>query len=695
MDAPTVFEPSLPVRLTVIVGWGGVGTAVASELNKLLPALSDPLLHAASVQSVDESADVAQTLKDARSALVSLVNTERIRATGRAIDGEAVDRPRVRHWVVWDRHEIGRVPSGLSDIIALSPTDLFAAIVSGIMDGAVQLPGDWPASLRPFFVGPALATGEQLSHTDVVNSVAGLLFAMLLPSLAIELDVPAGRAGTFGFSTATGLSGASMQRLGEHLAYRLLSLHLDTSRKDRSRSLPETVTAVLEEHDPQRLGERLFDPRQLPRLRPEAIPAQVHWTGDRELRVILDRGAVGLQLPAREPEIWSQLLRRFSRAFDLTVAVRWRRQLELAARAVAAEIRRTFVPRCETLLDTLPFSPMYVEEALATLDDRLSSERRPVPDRPGDLERVLDELDARVSALPNPLALALRMALWMIPLLVVGTSVVHAMYLGSPRGLLWPVIFAVVVAVGAIASVLLQLLRSHKDLANARARAISVVVARQEAFLSNNAVGYLGEVLGELRGQMQVAGQSVAAYRDGARRALSSLEVRTCGDLAVSLTMDAVLSRPDEYRDTADQLGVQLEEWLRDAASTGLLTPPRASSSPDDAWAASLAEWCAEHVRMVRGIRVLTFVDLWAIRRRHRGGGTLEECLHALVRRGAPLLPVPVQGGAIILGVPTSMHTDVKALCRADPHLSGVEVRTIAELEALICLRTALLPEPV
>ncbi len=695
MDAPTVFESSSPVRLTVVVGWGPFGAEVASELNRLLPALSDPLLHAASVHVVGESEDVAESLNSARSALVSLENTERIRRAGRAIDGETVDRPRVRHWVVWDRQEIGHAPSGLSDIIVLNPTDFFAAIVGGVTDGPLPPGGDWPVGLRPFSLGPTLATGEQISRADVVRSVAGLLFGTLLPSLAIDLDVPPKRAGTFGFSAAVGLSGASLQRLGEHLAQRVLTVHLDSAHRDRGGSLPAVAADLIEEHDPRRLGERLFDPRQLPRLRPEPIPAQVKWNEHSELDVKLGGGALGLQLAAHEPHAWSQRLRELSRAFDLTVAFRWRRQLELAARIIAAEIRRTFVPRCVTLLDSLPFSPTFVEEALATLEDRLSAERKPIPDRSNDLERVLHELDARVAALPNPLALALRMALWTIPLLTVGASVVHAWYLGSPRALFLPVIFVVVVAVGAIAGVLLRLVRSHQHLANARARAIGVVVARQEAFLSGNAMACLDEVLRELRGQLGVARQSVAAYRETARGALSSLEASVHSDLASSLTMDAVLTRPSEYRDTADHLQPQLEEWLKDAAKAGILSPPRASRSPGDAWAAALADWCAERVQLGTGMRAPTFAELWEIRRKHRDSGTLEECIGALVRRAVPLSRAPIRGGPIILAVPPSMGPQVAAICGADRNLSGVQVREITEIEAFICLRTAMRPEPV
>jgi len=683
MDGP-LFVPTRRIALVTVTGWGDYGRNVVTEVRELASLL--PSGFEQGLRFADGDPAQPDELCRLRTQVASREVIDALQQDGWEVEGQDAGRYSVCHLLVGDVADAAGMLAAAEAVQREHPGDTFRFTLrctnANEVLGAWPLPDTAPAA---YLVSPTSQSDLALDEQELVAIAAGAILTSLAPEGREELSTTRGGAGAFGFAGYYGLAGALRRRLAESVARALVESHL-AGRPVREASIPEPqgVTAFLERFSPRPLALALFDPRRLGELRPEPIPARAAWAGGETLQVTLDRGAFAAELRRGEELHWSRRIRRLSRTLDMSLATLWRQQLGRAASDLCEELRQRVVSDFRGVLETLPYAPAWAERLLAEIDKRLAVKRSAMGSAGDELEPALAALDAAVAARPNPLVLAARMALWVAPALIAAGGILAALYpdLRAPAFTTGLVAGGLALAAGAV---VLRIHRAHRAVMRARNRALAVVLGRQEALLSQNAIAYLADVLATLRQELDQARHDLESHRRALGETALELEKRTAEPLAESRALAPVIARPEEIAEAHAALAIDLGTWLLAWTGSGALAGLHDPSSAPTLFLDRTVAWCEARILAGTALHVPAFGHLWAIRKRQRGSGTVEQALASLWRRAAPCVTAPLAGDeAAAVLAPADIHAE---LTRAELPCPPDQLHEASTMPLLCCLR--------
>lgn len=682
-------------RLTGICGLGERGGKILSILADHLNALPEGLKLAIATATAANADELVARLAELRERLSHRETVEAIERSGWSVEGREGHRVELDIVVVgtfedasdWVQKVLERQPPAY-----YPPITRLILLCSEVGD-ALEAAKTWSEHPALELVGPRLASGLTLDDAELPAAAAGMLLARVLPEVRDRLTPGGDRAATFGAAGYYGLVGPSRDRLADRIAQRLIHVHLAGEPvTSGTRKPPAELDHFIGDFSPEEIGLRLFDPRLFDELHMEPIPAKPEWTSDHTLAVRLDRAAVALELAGSSPRRWSHHIRVFSRGFDMSVATIWRQKLERAASALHGEIAATFIPRFRELLGSLVYAPAYMRQLLKELRRRLAERRQAMTEIAGDLEAALARLDAAVAARPNVIALAARMLLWVAPAVVAGTGILFASY-PPARARLFSVLLAGAGVLLVAGWVVGAWSRARRRLYAARDRAIDVVFRRQETIVSENAIGYLGDLVVAIAAQADSADTTLAEYCVRLEAGEQELLGRAAAALSENTSFSPVLVTPDEYARLYDSLGIDEEAWLTAAVDAGLLAANGAEAA--GSWLEELVGWCGSRLTAGIALRRPSYHDLWTIRRELRGESGIAQAISQLWRRAEPLSDVRIDGTQeTVFVVPSELITEARGSSGTGAPYGPGDVVEASTLPVLLCVRRGRLPAP-
>lgn len=592
---------------------------------------------------------------------------------------------RVHYLVIWSGEEVSGSPVDEAVLVAEQPRD----VLRGIVYHAGKLGG---VGFPIHAIGLTNAAGERIDEGDIHGSVAGMGLLSLLPGVKLEPEPTQGRAGRFGLAAQLGLTGSSRLQLARHLALEIVRDHGRLGSEIPSeRFQREDITALVRRFRYQDLGLDLFDVRNFGTGRGTPIPAHVEWK-ERTLQVSLDRGGVELDLDRIEAKDWSDELRRHSRRLDMTLAVRWRQQIDSAVDTVRERVCLEVEEALGELLSSHRWGQTLAEHVIEQIRKNLNERRLALLGPAGSLEEALAALDRSVARRPNALEVWLRTALWLGPALFVFAVILRSGY-GDFRGALFPVILVAAGIAAGFFGTAVYLIRMRRMLRNARRLVIDHILSRQEAILSENGVDGLEEVLGILARKLNDAELRIAEDRAGLGAARSALEEQTSQELPGGFAFAPLLRHPNEYREALRASSPDVVGLVGRLETENALSPVDVSQESGQRYEDFLIRWCLARIAQKEDIRQLPFREVWAIHARHARLTDAAGALGQLQRRSSPLGKIDSRTLQERLFLPAGVDVpDVIETGDRAPEDSLPPIEHL-ELPFLCCVQTAYVPE--
>jgi len=631
------------VNLTLICGIDSFGREALKIVKDQISVLPQALQAATHIidRQITESSQAADAISDGRRSLTLIDNINHIESELGWEVSKRANQTTVQHIIVGKLSTMLEM-KGLAALVAADHRfDAFTGVTYS-EDYNTQRQsldsGSFSSWSQVLVTTSTNRRGEEVSLAAVQSSIAGMLLVSMLQG---SLDSNRSRTtfSTFGFAGLYGMTGPALNKLAEHAAYKLIDSHLSSAESTEGQRL---VSKLVERHNPQKLARSLFESEEQPLVSMDEtpipsgnIPAIPSWENSK-LFVSLDRGELGIDLtPPGKEDVWVKQIREHVRAFDMTLSYAWRRQLEGKASRIAENLEEHLVETVEGLLNDLPHSPGQVAKAIQNIEEKANANYAPVEDPTSDLEDAFDKLRNAIVKRPSAPVLSVRLAVWVIPALVAGASIISGLYVG-PRSILFPALFAAVGVASAVGWTIWRVQKSRNQIKEARDRALEMVVRRQEAILSENAIGCLRDpVLVSLRKALQSAKSRVDKYVDALQAAKHDLSDITKEELATPITFEPVLSLPEEYDQALDQSMIDASEWLKQAVDDRVL---EAEKSGDDLLQ-DVVKWCTERIEaQTANHAALTFAELWEIRQRVKEDSSIQKAFSALWKLAAPLV---------------------------------------------------------
>lgn len=678
------------VRLNGICGLGSRGREVVNLVAAHLGSFPEAMRRATATAITDTIETLGEVLEKMAESLLHRENVEAIEKLGWRLEGREGIAVEVDLVVVASFKEAQRACTALDAsqwllrrrYARLRWVGLCERITAAFLS-ELRWPESQPLDLISRWTRSNLSAGD----AALPAAVATFLLASIVPEVRSHLNFSPRRIASFGAAGYYGLTGPLRQQLGAFVGRRLIEVHLQEKVvRTGSRALPGELEGFLAAFSPTKLALRLFDPRLFDELKMRPLPAVPQWSADgTTLEVRLDRGAIALELEGLSPRLWSSRIRSFSRGFDMSLAAVWCQKLGRAARALREEVFASFLPQFKELLGTLSFSPAWLRRLLAELRQALRTRFQAMPEATAALKPALEDLDAAVAAMPNVFALTARMLLWVIPAVVVGISIFFAVY-PPPRAWVLAVFLIVSGTLGVGLGVLGPWLKARHRLYAARDHAIDIVRRRQEVLVSENAVGFLADLVTTLNVLADQAQHLLEEYRRRLEEAVQQLKEQVDAPLEETTFFAPVVGQPMEIEELYRQLGIREERWLDDAVGDGLFCADDAKPLP--AWLDALTGWCATKIRSVEtGGRFLGFRDLWAIRSAKRREPELPFILKRLWQRAEPLSESSGSDERTIFVVPEDVLQEVEESLSNTREYGAVEVVVVSSLPFLLCIR--------
>lgn len=677
------------ITLTVVAGSGAFGEGVVKRFEEMLGLLPQEAAPAVRLRT-----SAASTLKDqllsARSELVQAPVVEKIETAGWSVQGREAGRIEVQHLVVADEGTFGDVAAQLCAVQNEFAVDSVRLVV--LCTNATKLLGEWPLpqDVGPsvLLVSPIAASGAIIPETQLTGEVAGTILLHLFPEISDRLIRAGHTVESSGFAGYCGLAGNALERLAQHAAVAITTLQLDAKRVAQGTERePGLITKFVGEWSPQALGLRLFDPRLVGGLHVTPIPAVPTWADDGTLLIRLDRAAVAVQLPDRTPAGWSASIRKISRTFDMSRTSVWRQQLQQAAAALTWDMVSRVQREFRNAEESLVFAPAWCERALQTLGERASAPRRAMPVHEAGLDEPLAALDSAVAARPNAFVLAGRHALWLAPALVAAATVLHALY-PPGRAAIFSVLAAAAGVAVAGAALVRKLAKAHETVIAARDRAIDTVIVRQEAIMSQNAVGYLEDLVGKLREVLHLCEQELGNNRRILSNGLQRLTQAVTTELPGTPPISAVLSQPAEFVCLFEHLDTPTQRWLVEAVNDVKIWAFSEDSENVGSWPERLADWCGRKIaRQEDGVKLPSWGELWDVRRKTRQESGLTTVATTLWQRAEPMTDAPRQIETLLWVAPPDLVTELRS-ATSEAGLEGADVIETRSVPLVCCVRS-------
>lgn len=678
------------VHLTGICGLGSRGREVVNLVAAHLGSFPEAMKRATATAIADNIETLGEVLKEMAESLLQRDNVEAIEKLGWRLEGREGIAVELDLVVVGSFEEARRAWTALEASQWLLQQRYARLRWVALCESVTAALADelrWPESQPLDLIGRWTRSNLSAGDAALPAAVATFLLASTVPEVGSRLNVSSRRIASFGAAGYYGLTGPLRQQLGAFVGRRLIEVHLqDEVVRTGSRALPGELEEFLAAFSPTTLALRLFDPRLFDELKMRPLPAVPQWSADKTtLEVRLDRGAIALELEGLSPRLWSSRIRSFSRGFDMSLAAVWCQKLGRAARVLRQELSASFLLQFKKLLGTLSFSPAWLRRLLAELRQALRTRFQAMPVANAALEPALENLNAAVAAMPNVLALTARMLLWVIPAVVVGVSILFAVY-PTPRAWVLTVFLIVSGTLGVGLGVLGPWLRARHRLYAARDQAIDIVRRRQEVLVSENAVGFLADLVATLNVLADQAQRLLEEYRRRLEEAVQQLKEHHDAPLEETSFFAPVVGQLTEIEELYRQLGIREERWLDDAVRDGLFTAD--DTKPLPSWLRELTGWCATKVCSgeTRG-RVLGFRDLWAIRASTRREPELPHILKRLWQRAEPLSESSGADEITIFVVPEDVAPEVQESLANARKYGAEEVVVVTPLPLLLCIR--------
>lgn len=679
---------SKSIALSIVVAVDDFGHEAVKALDELL--LSLPAVYRHCVRTQPNRDDAA--LSALRSELADLENTERVKELGHTVLGSDAGSLRVHLYFVGELKSQSLTPGDMEDIVSAHPEDLVSFICLG-EDGSAptkeELRRICNTSARPYLVTPT-AGGHGLSRNTIVGGVAGFIFTSISHRADAAGFPDQDSVYSFGFAGKIGLTEVAKSRLAKHVSVKLGKLQLEPDVHARGADSRQSLDDWIERFSPSGLGVSLFSPAMASARDSDRIPAIVTWVPDELgdcLSIQLDRAEIALQLDENKPRTWAESIRKFSRVFDMSRAVQWRLMLERAQAATGETIRNEMLSSFKTILGHM-VQPMHeckqgLAEIQHRLDHRMVAEIR--PDR--DFETSLSELDEAVKAQPNVLALFLKMAIWVIPASIIGAGLFDLLYSGF-RGVLFPSLYALTLVAIGVGWPLSLVSKARRRLNRARDKAIDIMVTRQEGIISENAVGYLQELVPLAADVVTEAEQSLEAHIEQLNTMVRTLESEIASELPSPLTLEPVITSEKEYRLVVENLGIDSRAWLKESVAAGCFAVGAQKESQDSSDKSYGPEsWCQRRIEDPDHVQLPAFETLWNIRSQCRGSGSLDDAISEVWRRSAPFSGDGIHSGIGLFTCTLDLFERVKSLAKNSGDFSNAETEVSEDAPILACLR--------
>ncbi len=681
------------VTLSVLAGVGARGERITHLLEDLVASLPEPLKAAIRVVHGADAAALLQQVRAARASLTDQVNTERILAGKWQVEGRDTGGVRVQLCIAAAEGEDAGLDQTVRTLQNDNGSDTIRTITIATNPVDVTPAGE-ARGVRRYFVGPRNAAGETTGDDAIIGSVAGALLLFALPGSRPGPDPTEDRAATFGLSAFHGVIGASRRQLARHLAAALLAIHgRPASEVDQQRFQGQDLAEFVQDHSLETLLPRLFDPRLFDTGRTEPIPAVPQIDDNRLVEITLDRGAVALKLAPGEETLWSEQLVRYSRTLEMTVAVRWRRQMESAFRNLARTVPDALVERVRTYVARTVNGHALMRDALERVRTDHEHELLSLPDPSARLEPALRELDHAVAARPGALDLWLRTALWVLPA-AGAAALVLTRLMDDDREKWFALGVAVLVAAAGVLGVVQRLDAARQRILKSRDRAVAIILDRQEAILSQNAVGYVQDLVALLRRGRESALEFLAKDEEAITVARRTLDEALARPVEGPVTFEPVLRTRKEYEEAHRLLNANTDQLLEGLGGEDGLSPQAVQIAHNMALPEWLTTWCDARIVEGRAVRPIPFSSAWEIRLKGRPEGNVHDELAALQRRAEPLGSVEMSCKQMAMRVvPAGVPTE--GMEPATEEVGGlqevVEVPSPHALPLFVCWKGALL----
>lgn len=680
-------EQKRSLLLTAMCGVGPLGERVAERLTDIIGGFPEALQLGIRVAHA-RGADASKKLQDLRLELVDLKNTETLESMGWYAQGSRLDQLKVCMIVVWEEGS----ETGLPDLSWVEGEHL-----GDVLHGVCVRPSlhdvltrDGDQKLECFstidYIVPKLETGQQIDPSEFEAAIAGFLSLYVLFDATVSSREIERKARTFGFAGKVGLSGDALAQMAAHISHDLLARHLENRELPPDLPAGQDLARWLSRHSPEELLKDLLIPTSKGGCARSVIPVVTRWIDGGSGRILeteLDDANLAITLLKHKMETWPEEVRGFAHAFSMTHSVRWKMIVEEAAQRLSAQVADRLVPDLLDVANRLPHSIAHLRRALDKLKERIATPRSPIEVASVDFDGAVDDLQTAIQERPNPFWLVLKTAMWALPAIVLGSLGLDVLFTGL-RGVIFPVGWAGLIVVLATALVLQRIASANRRIQRVRDRALRAMMGQQEAILSENLVGYLSEVVTVLETELVNAEAKLDQLEATWRHDLETLASKTAIGLEAPLTLEPVLTTPDEYKDAVRSLGLDGETWLLDALGAGLFTEDTSGST---AASSRLLKWTVRRLETPGEVPLPDFRKLWEIRQRHRGGDSLREVVGQLWRRAAPLTDNPPNEPANLFLTPLELTDEVGQLAEGADYPDGVEVRPLAELPLLGCIR--------
>lgn len=611
-------DRSVPrIRFVIVKALGtsasSFGSSVAERLQEFLSVLPEGVQLAVCVDREQPTPDLGASLRALRTRLVTLENIRGIEELGFTVEGTEASRYKVLHILV----------SALQDVTAEAFNTLGPLLNDYPADGFIHLcqvdPGEKAienATSRMFpgtlcLVSPVAASGVSVGSEQMVTESAGTILLSLLPDFSVRLDDSVSLDNIFfaGFSGYYGIAGPALDRLSQLAGSAVIGAHLAEEKSALGGELPDSARDFLDDYSPKNLAMLLFDPSKVMNADVQAIPFRPTWKGT----MFLARGGTGtpdLRLRETPEGQWSARIREFSHAFEMTLGVRWNRQLQAASMTVRREVEEHFQGRFSGLLESLVRSPYHLERLMKALEERIREKRTSQPPPSTDLGGALEEMDRAIAERPNGILLSARLALWLIPALAIGTGLLFSMYPAARATLISAAVVVAGLASGA-GHVILQVSRADKRVTRSKEKALAAMVERQECIVAVNALGYLEEVVGVVGTCLDQAREQLRKYRKAFENGKKSIDEATRMDIPDHPPFSPLLTDASHYSTVFEGMGIDADFWLKEALAEKVMSEPSEEHTEGEAHAGKLVAWCKARLGKGAGVKLPSFRELF------------------------------------------------------------------------------------
>ncbi len=549
-------------RLVHVCGIGELGDKAVARLADLLPLANAGDSLTVHVSRVEHVAGLGAALAEGRRVLANIDRVARVTERGTHVEGLDAGIVGVYHYVVAGREEFA---GDRATVSLTSPADVMAWIVIDTEPG-LDPPG--PAARAPmFWLTPVNAKGLALDPETVIDVAATLLLVETLPATPPAFSLPTGTMSA-GVGGAYGLAGDVLRHLATVVSARLLTDHLvpDPRVKETS-SVPPDIAALVRRYTLDSLAGAVLDPELVPVAVPDPVPGVVRLDGEL-VTAALDRGRVALSLPSNEDE-WPSTLYHTSRMFDLTLAQRWKEQVEASTDHLLRQIEDEVPLALERIASGRAHGPAFVDHVLTQVERGIRTDPR-APQATPDVSGALDALRRALAARPHPVALAFRAALaFGTPALVTAGALLQIYR--DARGPLFAALLLPCAAGTGFLFVQRRIRSTSRAAIACRDAAVDSVIRRQEVLLASQiAEGLrrlrtgLAAMVSRGRTHLQAYVEAVTTARDEAAQAVAAVPTGTA-------VLKPVIRELRQYEQIADAIQDGLPDLLSACAATGAL----------------------------------------------------------------------------------------------------------------------------